>query len=99
MVLPFFGINASHLVLAALIVFGAALLLGGAIGMRPAAAPFATASAGQAPVMSGQGSTAVSGMELTVGVATIVLCILSLILMPSSRILVLVGFIAPALRC
>jgi hypothetical protein len=93
-VLALVGINASHLVPAALIVFGAALLLGGAIGMRPAAAPFATASAGQNPVMSGQGLAAVSGMELMVGVAAIVLGILSLILMPSSWILVLVGFIA-----
>lgn len=77
-VLALVGINASHLVPAALIVFGGGLLLGGAIEMRPGPLP---------------SSAAAGGMEVMVGMAAIVLGILSLILMHSS-VLVLVGFIA-----
>lgn len=77
-VLALVGINAAHLVPAALVVFGGGLMLGGAIEMRPAPRP---------------NSAAAGGMEVMVGIAAIVLGILSLIFM-HSWVLVLVGFIA-----
>jgi hypothetical protein len=95
-VLALVGINAPHLVPVALIVFGGALLLGGAMQMRPRTAPIVTTAPGapgQVEVVSHQGSAAAGGMEVMVGIAAIVLGILSLILM-SSWVLVLVGFIA-----
>ena len=92
-VLALVGINPNHLVPAALIVFGGALLLGGVVGMRPRAAPAASISGAQVQIVSYQGSAAAGGMELLVGLAAIVLGILSLIFM-SSWVLVLVGFIA-----
>jgi hypothetical protein len=92
-VLALVGINAPHLVPAALIVFGGALLLGGTIKMRPKSAPLANTAAGQVQIVTSQGSGAAGGMEVLVGIAAIVLGILSLIFM-SSWVLVLVGFIA-----
>lgn len=92
-ILALVGINAPHLIPAALIVFGGALLLGGTMQMRPKSAPLATTAAGQVQLVSHQGSAAAGGMEVMVGVAAIVLGILSLIFM-SSWVLVLVGFIA-----
>jgi nucleoside permease NupC len=92
-VLALVGINAPHLVPAALIVFGGALLLGGTIKMRPKSAPLANTAAGQVQIVTSQGSGAAGGMEVMVGIAAIVLGILSLIFM-SSWVLVLVGFIA-----
>jgi hypothetical protein len=92
-VLALVGINAPHLIPVALIIFGGALLLGGAIAMRPKAASVAPAAPGQVQVVSYQGSAAVGGMEIMVGIAAIVLGILSLIFM-TSWVLVLVGFIA-----
>ncbi|MGH7125604.1 MAG: hypothetical protein ACREFI_14610 [Stellaceae bacterium] len=74
-ILALVGINAAHLVPAALIVFGGSLLLSGAMSMGD------------------RGSAAAGGMEILIGMAAIVLGILSLILMASS-VLVLVGFIA-----
>lgn len=91
-VLALVGINASHLVPSALIVFGGALLLSGALGMRPRAVQVTTPG-GQAQVASYQGSAAAAGVEILIGLATIVLGILSLIFM-GSWVLVLVGFIA-----
>ena len=92
-VLALVGINAPHLIPVALIVFGGALLLGGAVQMRPRTAPVAVTATGQVQVVSHQGSAAAGGMEIMVGIAAIVLGILSLIFM-SSWVLVLVGFIA-----
>ncbi len=92
-VLALVGINAVHLVPAALIVFGGALLLGGAMQMRPKSAPLVNTAAGQVQIVSHQGSAAAGGMEVMVGIAAIVLGILSLVFM-SSWVLVLVGFIA-----
>jgi hypothetical protein len=91
-ILALVGINAGHLVPSALIVFGGALLLSGAIGMRPKALPMAAPGV-EARVLAYQGSAAASGMEILIGIAAIVLGILSLIFM-SSWVLVLVGFIA-----
>jgi hypothetical protein len=76
----------------ALIVFGGALLLSGAIGLPPRASQ-STASDGQRQVVSYQGSAAASGMEILIGIATIVLGILSLVFV-GSWVLALVGFIA-----
>lgn len=93
-ILALVGISTVHLVPAALIVFGGALLLSGAITMRPRT--FSTTSAaGQTQVVSYQGSAATSGMEILIGLAAIVLGILSVIFAATvSWVLVLVGFIA-----
>jgi hypothetical protein len=92
-ILALVGINAAHLVPSALIVFGGALLLSGAVGMRPRSFPMAASTTGQTQVVSYRGSAAASGMEILIGVAAIVLGILSLVFM-TSWVLVLVGFIA-----
>lgn len=92
-VLALVGINTAHLVPAALIVFGGALLLDGAIGMRPKTATTANTAAGPVQIVSYQGAAAAGGMEILIGIAAIVLGILSLIFM-TSWVLVLVGFIA-----
>jgi hypothetical protein len=92
-ILALVGINAAHLVPAALIVFGGALMLSGAIEMLPRSAPIASAAGGSIQVTSHQGPVVTGGMEIMVGIAAIVLGILSLIFM-SSWVLVLVGFIA-----
>ncbi|MGH7031679.1 MAG: hypothetical protein ACREEZ_14780 [Stellaceae bacterium] len=91
-ILALVGIATAHLVPAALIVFGGALLLGGAISMRPRNLPMATP--GNEPrIVSFQGSAAAGGMEVLIGIAAIVLGILSLILV-GSGVLVLVGLLA-----
>jgi nucleoside permease NupC len=90
-VLALVGVNAPYLVPSALIVFGGALLLSGALAMRPRASQLTTPA--QTQVVSYQGSAATGGMEILVGMAAIVLGILSLIFM-GSWVLVLVGFIA-----
>jgi hypothetical protein len=92
-ILALVGINAPHLVPAALIVFGGALMLSGAIEMMPRPAAIASTPGGQPQIASYQGPVATGGMEIIVGIAAIVLGILSLIFM-SSWVLVLVGFIA-----
>ncbi len=91
-ILALVGISAQYLVPAALIVFGGALLLGGAISMRPRSAQ-RTTPGGETQVVSYQNSAAAGGMELLVGIAAIVLGILSLIFV-ASGVLVLVGFLA-----
>jgi hypothetical protein len=91
-ILALVGINVVHLLPAALIVFGGALLLSGAISMRPR--NVAVAGAGIEPrIMTYQGSAAAGGMEVLIGIAAIVLGILALIL-AASGILVLVGLLA-----
>ncbi len=90
-VLALVGINAAHLLPAALIVFGGSLLLSGAISMRPKT--LSVSGPGPEPrIVSHQGSPAACGMEILIGLAAIVLGILSLI-MASSGVLVLVGFL------
>jgi len=91
-ILALVGINPPHLVPSALIVFGGALLLSGAISLRPRA-PQSAAPAGQTQVVPYQGSAAASGMEILIGIAAIVLGILSLIFV-GSWVLALVGFVA-----
>ena len=92
-ILALVGINSPHLVSAALIVFGGALLVSGAVGMRPRTYPASAAAGGQTQIVAYRGSAAASGMEILIGLAAIVLGILSLVLM-ASWVLVLVGFIA-----
>jgi hypothetical protein len=92
-ILALVGINAAHLVPAALIVFGGALLLSGALELRPGSATTAATTAGPVQMVSYRGSPAAGGMEILIGIAAIVLGILSLIFM-SSWVLILVGFIA-----
>lgn len=90
-VLALVGINAAHLLPAALIVFGGSLLLSGAISMRPRT--LSVSGPGAEPrIVSHQGSPAASGMEILIGLAAIVLGILSLIIAPSG-VLVLVRFL------
>jgi len=91
-ILALVGINTPYLVSSALIVFGGALLLSGAIGLPPRASQN-TAPGGQAQAVSYQGSAATGGMEILIGIAAIVLGILSLIFV-GSWVLALVGFIA-----
>lgn len=91
-ILALVGIRLQYLVPSALIVFGGALLLGGAISMRPRSSQ-RTAPGGETQVVSYQSSAAAGGMEILVGIAAIVLGILSLILV-GSGVLVLVGFLA-----
>ena len=91
-ILALVGINPPYLVSSALIVFGGALLLSGAIGLPPRASQ-STVSGSQAQVVSYQGSAATGGMEILIGIAAIVLGILSLIFV-GSWVLALVGFIA-----
>jgi hypothetical protein len=91
-ILALVGINAQYLVPSALIVFGGALLLGGAISMRPRNGHRAAAG-GETQVVLYHGSAAAGGLEILVGIAAIVLGILSLIFV-GSGVLVLVGFLA-----
>ena len=91
-VLALVGVNMVHLVPSALIVFGGALILGGATSMRPRSMPLV--AAGSEPrIVSVAGSAATGGMEVLIGIAAIVLGILSLIL-AGSWALVLVGLLA-----
>jgi hypothetical protein len=92
-ILALVGLNAVHLVPAALIVFGAALMLSGGIELTPRTASVTGTVGGQTQVVSYHSQAATGGMEIMIGIAAIVLGILSLILM-SSWVLVLVGFIA-----
>jgi hypothetical protein len=91
-VLALVGINAAHLLPAALIVFGGSLLLSGAIRLQPKIFPL-DASGTETRFVSSQGPMAAGGVEVLVGLAAIVLGILSLMLAAYS-ILVLVGFLA-----
>jgi hypothetical protein len=84
--------TAVHLLAPALIVFGGALLLSGAISMRPRSFTTETA-AGQKQVVAHQSSAAASGMETLIGLGGLILGILSLIT-TASAVLLLVGFIA-----
>jgi hypothetical protein len=89
-ILALVGMSAAHLLPPALIVFGGALLVGGAASMRAKTLP---AIGTEAVAVTYQGSPAASGMEILIGLAAIVLGILSL-LMAGTWVLVLVGFIA-----
>jgi hypothetical protein len=91
-ILALVGINSAHLLPPALIVFGGALLLSGAISMRPRTFQVTTAGTERQMVVY-RGSAAASGVEVLTGLAAIVLGILSVIMAPFG-VLVLVGFLA-----
>lgn len=91
-ILALVGVNAPHLVPAALIVFGGALILSGAVAAQGRTAMTTTASGAPLQV-SYQGSAAMAGLEILVGFAAVILGILSLIF-EASWVLTLIGFIA-----
>ena len=92
-ILGLVGSNTPHLLTAALIVFGGALILGGVIAANGRVVATSVSASG-APMQVGyRGSAAISGVEILVGFAAVILGILAL-LFESSGILVLVGFIA-----
>lgn len=91
-ILALVGINATHLVPAALIVFGGALILSGAVAAQGRTAMTTTGSGAPLQV-SYQGSAAMAGLEILVGFAAVILGILSLIF-EASWVLTLIGFIA-----
>jgi hypothetical protein len=90
-ILALIGVNTVHLLPPALIVFGGALLLGGALSMRPRAVSV-TSSGTHTQVISHQASSAAAGLQILAGIAAIVLGILSVIMAPFA-VLVLVGFL------
>jgi hypothetical protein len=97
-ILALVGINPAHLLPPALIVFGGALLVGGAACMRPtvrsSTVPAGVAGSEPRAVVAYPGSSfAASGMEILIGLAAIILGIVSL-LVAGTGILVAVGFIA-----
>lgn len=89
-ILALIGISTGYLLNAALIIFGAALLLSGALAMR---GPVATPLGAEATMVAYRGSPAAGGMEMLIGVAAVVLGILSFVL-PHAGVLTMVGFIA-----
>lgn len=91
-ILGLVGVNAPHLVPAALIVFGGALILSGAVAAQ-GGTTMATTGSGTPVQVTHQGSAAMSGLEILVGFAAVILGILSLIL-EASWVLPLVGLIA-----
>jgi hypothetical protein len=92
-ILGLVGIHAAHLLPPALIVFGGALLVGGAASLRPKVRPTTVSGAEAQTVVTYAGSSAASGMEILLGLAAIVLGILALLL-SGTWVLVPVGFIA-----
>ncbi|HTW51941.1 MAG TPA: hypothetical protein VME45_08620 [Stellaceae bacterium] len=89
-VLGLIGLSPAYLLAAALIVFGGALLLSGALSLRTRVA--AMGPTGQMIAMSG--SAATGGVELLMGTAAVVLGILALVAGgPHAAILLLVGYI------
>ncbi|HZT87093.1 MAG TPA: hypothetical protein VFA12_03925 [Stellaceae bacterium] len=89
-ILSLIGLPPNPLLPAALIVFGAALLLSGALALQgPTVAPSAAAGGG---TVTYRGAAATGGMEILMGLAALVLGILALVL-PGAGVLVLVGFI------
>jgi hypothetical protein len=88
-ILALIGISTAYLLEAALIVFGGALLLSGAMAMR---GPVSTSLGGDVTMVVHRGSFAAGGMEILIGLAVIVLGILSPVL--HAGVLTMVGFIA-----
>lgn len=91
-ILALVGMSSAHLLPPALIVFGGALLVGGAVSMRPRTTLSTSSSGTEAMSVTYQGSPAASGMEILIGLAAIVLGILALL--TGTWVLLLVGFLA-----
>lgn len=88
-VLALIGIAPAHLMSAALIVFGGALLLSGGLEMRTrTVVPSLMAEGG---IMTVRGSAAAGGLEVLMGIAAAVLGILSLVT-TGTAVLLLVGY-------
>ncbi|HZT89874.1 MAG TPA: hypothetical protein VFA12_18030 [Stellaceae bacterium] len=92
-ILALVGIHSFYLMAAALIVFGGALLLGGALAMQARPMPSMTAGGTQV-VAYRSGASATGGIEVLVGIAAVVLGILALTIAGVGGVLILVGFIA-----
>ena len=92
-ILGLVGVNTAYLLAAALIVFGGALILNGVIAARGRMVATSLTASGTPIQISHHSSTAVSGLEIMVGFAAVILGILALLL-ANSGVLVLVGFIA-----
>ena len=90
-ILALVGMSSAHLLPPALIVFGGALLVSGAVSMRPRTT-LSSSSGSEAMSVTYQGSPAASGMEILIGLAAIVLGILALL--TGTWVLLLVGFLA-----
>lgn len=91
-ILALVGVHTASLLPPALIVFGGALLLSGAMSMRPRTL-MVTRAGTETQVVSYQGSAAAGGLEILAGLAAIVLGILSVIMATASPVLMLVGFL------
>jgi hypothetical protein len=91
-ILALVGIYPGHLLPPALIVFGGALLVSGAMALRPRTLSVSGPGSETAVVMY-HGSPAAGGMEILIGLAAIVLGILSLLL-TGAWVLIAIGFIA-----
>jgi len=91
-ILALVGMSSAHLLPPALIVFGGALLVSGAVSMRPRTTLSTSSSGSEAMSVTYQGSPAASGMEILIGLAAIVLGILALL--TGTWVLLLVGFLA-----
>jgi hypothetical protein len=91
-ILALVGVHTAFLLPPALIVFGGALLLSGAISMRSRTLTITKAGT-ETQVVSYQGSPAAGGLEILAGLAAIVLGILSVIMATTTPALVLVGFL------
>ena len=92
-ILGLVGINAPHLIPSALVVFGGSLILSGAIAAQGRVLGTSMTASGAPVQISYQGSAAMSGLEILVGFAAVILAILSLVF-ETSWVMVLVGFIA-----
>lgn len=91
-ILSLIGIHAGYLIPAALIVFGAGLILSGAAAMQTRGGASAVGTEGT-QLVSYRGPAASSGFEVLAGLAVTVLGILSLVIGTATTGLVLVGFI------
>jgi hypothetical protein len=91
-ILALVGIGTAHLLPPALIVFGGALLVSGAMALRPRTLSV-SGPGSETAVVTYHGSPAAGGMEILIGLAAIVLGILAL-LTTAGWVLLLVGFIA-----
>jgi hypothetical protein len=88
-VLALIGIGPAYLLAAALIVFGGALLLSGALAMR---SQLVMPAPGMTAAIAAPGSAATGSVEVLMGIAAMVLGILALVL-ADKAVLLLVGFI------
>jgi hypothetical protein len=92
-ILGLLGIHTQYLIAAAVIVFGAAMLLVGALSLGRSPAAFASQTATQT-LAHPAGSAGASGIEIIVGVAAIILGILAIMMTATAGVLTLVALLA-----